>query len=172
MTTPTLSELADIGAKAAQVCLLDEGDGTSKIVVRADHSCYTADAQAREAFAKAVLDAVGYKFPVDPEREAFERWLARQGADNKPDLFSVWQAGKASHTTTEPAKQPETFDALGHTWFKHTPGDPMPVDGEAVVQLLTSVGGLSRSWGTISVAKKIGWDASNIVGWRYTNADS
>lgn len=100
MNTPTLSQLADIGAKAAQVCLLDEGDDTSKIVVRADHSCYTADAQAREAFAKAVLDAVGYKFPVDPEREAFDAWLKEQGGtdfiDMKESMFLSWKAGRAA----------------------------------------------------------------------------
>lgn len=96
MNTPTLSQLADIGYKAAQVCLLDEGDDTSKIVVRADHSCYTADAQAREAFAKAVLDAVGYKLPVDPEREAFDAWVTSVGWDLRDSPFEAWKAGRAA----------------------------------------------------------------------------
>jgi hypothetical protein len=124
-----------------------------------------------------VLDAVGYKLPVDPEREAFDAWMKEH---ESVDLtyFEAWKAGRAAvlaeqvnHEVVMPhpdsAKpQPETFEAHGLTWIKHTPGDPMPCDGDAIVQLLTNAGGMSRSWGTICVANAIGWDASNIMGWR------
>ncbi len=32
---------------------------------------------------------------------------------------------------------PETFEAHGHTWTKHTPGDPMPCDGDTMVIALS-----------------------------------
>jgi hypothetical protein len=170
MSTPTLSQLADIGAAAAF-----QYRRTSILEVHAADPCYAEDAPAREAFAKAVLDAVGYKLPVDPEREAFERWLARQGEGNKPDLFTVWQAGKASTTTTEPPK-PETFEAHGLTWFKHKPGDPMPCDGDVEIETLLAgeVGG--RYKGCVENAKCWDWKTDGgstaIVGWRYANADA
>jgi hypothetical protein len=145
MSTPTLSQLADIGAAAAYNAI----DGTHVCMLDTMMTCYSDHRPAREAFAKAVLDAVGYKFPVDPEREAFERWLARQGEDNKPDLFTVWQAGKASTTTTEPP-QPETFEAHDLTWSKHTPGDPTPLDRRPAIRcfldLPTAAGIMRSAW--------------------------
>lgn len=180
MTTPTLSELADIGAKAAQVCLLDEGDDTSKIVVRANHSCYTADTQAREAFAKAVLDAVGYKLPVDPEREAFDVWVAGlPGAVLEPyreQMFEAWKAGRAARdkeVMLDKQPNPETFEAHGHTWFKHTPGDPMPCDGNRKVNWLLSGEtdeGKYLHWSKL--AKDVKWRDSRfgVIGWRYADS--
>ena len=103
MNTPTLKELADIGSKAA---FLDTAGA-----VKLHQDC-------REAFTKAVLDAVGYKFPVDPEREAFDAWLKEQGGtdfiDMKESMFLSWKAGreelrkevcsdKCENTKTEPA---------------------------------------------------------------------
>lgn len=264
MNTPTLSQLADIGAKAAQVCLLDEGDDTSKIVVRADHSCYTADAQAREAFAKAVLDAVGYKFPVDPEREAFDAWVKEATClEGENRLFEAWKAGRAArdkeleiqdarseqehaaeiaddgppwiewkggkcpipdtvkrwvyrtqdgfeceqpatpsmydvgweHVDGRPenritayrvldwgtAKQPATFEAHGHTWFKHTPGDPMPVAEDTKVDVIMreeKAGAHFRSqplparlhrWNTAE-EEELNTDGTDVVGWRYADS--
>lgn len=82
--THTLKELADIGSKAA--CLDTAG------AVKLHQNC-------REAFTKAVLDAVGYKFPVDPEREAFDAWVAEHGDGFMPcgstdKAFVVWKAGR------------------------------------------------------------------------------
>ncbi len=65
MNTLTLKELADIGSKAA--CLDTAG------AVKLHQKC-------REAFAKAVLDAVGYKLPVDPDDAFFQVWKAGRAA--------------------------------------------------------------------------------------------
>ena len=169
MTSPTLSQLADIGAKAAFDC--GSSIDPAFVAVSATHILYRGDTKAREAFVKAVLDAVGYKFPVDPEREAFERWLARQGDDNKPDLFTVWQAGKASHTTTEPAKPaPATFEAHGFTWFKHTPGDPCPVADDVLVHITISNGSASGNPNVAKIytwGKMTGFKEAEIIGWRH-----
>lgn len=99
MNTPTLSQLADIGAKAAYQELLDD----EAMIVAAVHPSYKDEAKAREAFAKAVLDAVGYKLPVDPEREAFDAWYqVAQIPQGETQAFAAWKAGRAAL-----AKQPE-----------------------------------------------------------------
>lgn len=106
----TLKELADIGAKAA--CFAEKESKCTwfhAITVDASKPLYEETSVNREAFTKAVLDAVGYEFPKDEEREAFERWVADYG-DNKPDLFSVWSAGReelrrAQMTAKEPGEK-------------------------------------------------------------------
>lgn len=71
---------------------------------------------------------------------------------------------------------PTTFEAHGQIWTKHTPGDPMPCDGEAKVEYL-SYG--EQELGepfepNISTAYNIRWGDHNVmprsqqvVGWRY-----
>ena len=86
----TLKELASIGSKAAYLKI--EGVNMSLIEDNLHQP-------AREAFTKAVLDAIGYEFPKDEEREAFERWLSEQGDGFHPcgdadKAFTVWQAGR------------------------------------------------------------------------------
>lgn len=170
MSTPTLSQLADIGAKAAQRI----HSCRSYVSVNPELGSYVTDIEGREAFAKAVLDAVGYKLPVDPEREAFDAWItANPSRSSNDDLFDAWKAGRAARLS-KPA--PETFEAHGLTWFKHTPGDPMPCDGDAVVDVLwrnelppykmTTVahdGDTARNWDW-SMTKS---GHEDVVGWRY-----
>jgi len=179
MNTPTLSQLADIGAAAAYGAI----DGTLLVVLHA-HSTYEEHRPAREAFVRAVLDAVGYKFPVDPEREAFEKWAAGLVLPDKPGAFEAWKAGRAAMLasqvehevvmphpdSTKPA--PKTFEARGLTWFKHTPGDPCPCDGDARVDVLEKVEAEGSGYMAISrEARHWRWDKqstrSDVVGWRY-----
>jgi hypothetical protein len=78
----TLKELADIGLNAA--CQFEPN---SKFLLSFQNY--------REAFAKAVLDAIGYEFPKDEEREAFEKWLEHHPMrSSNDDLFEAWQAGR------------------------------------------------------------------------------
>lgn len=123
----------------------------------------------REAI-KAVLDAIGYQFPIDPEREAYEKWLSDKQA--KPEPYDAWKAGREElRKQSGPANgsdTPETFEAHGHTWFKHTPGDPMPCEGGRRVFLLF------RDEEVMPVLNSIyvGWTrnegkSSDIIGWRY-----
>lgn len=67
--------------------------------------------------------------------------------------------------------EPETFEAHGKTWTRHTPGDPMPTKGgSAFVQLLLSDGSIGKTdradlciWNT-----KPG-PSDQIIGWRYAD---
>ncbi len=69
------------------------------------------------------------------------------------------------NTPTKP-----TFRAHGKDWFPHTPGDPMPCDGESKPTVLFADGGTSIG---ATLAKDWQWndahEGSNIVGWRYAD---
>lgn len=87
----TLKELSDIGAKAANSKLPTARYQMTVGLV----STYPDHTEAREAFTKAVLDAIGYEFPKDEEREAFERWLeANPKRSSNDDLLDAWKAGR------------------------------------------------------------------------------
>ena len=77
----TLKELADIGLNAA--CQFEPN---SKFPLSFQNY--------REAFAKAVLDAIGYEFPKDEEREAFEKWRAGLVLHPEESAFEAWKAGR------------------------------------------------------------------------------
>lgn len=79
----TLKELADIGLNAA--CQFEPN---SKFPLSFQNY--------REAFTKAILDAIGYEFPKDEEREAFHAWCSsvRLEKSDYDDLFEAWKAGR------------------------------------------------------------------------------
>lgn len=57
-----------------------------------------------------------------------------------------------------------TFEAHGHTWTRHTPGDPMPCDGDRVVVLLFQSGRQSVA----APASVWAWgDTFHDKGWRF-----
>lgn len=67
-----------------------------------------------------------------------------------------------------PIFTPETFDAHGHTWTRHTPGDPCPVGPSTLVWTLDDKGAIGPF-----TADSFSWHAnrylahgSNIIGWR------
>ena len=175
MNTPTLSQLAGIVAKAA----FDARTAIGPISHDPRSSLWDKVDRVNEAIAKAVLDAVGYEFPVDPEREAFDAWVtANPSRSSNDDLFEAWNAGRAARdkeTTLDKQPAPETFEAHGLTWFKHTPGDPMPCDGASRVLTYLRNGATDIS-SVGSKARLLDWSAfmprTAIVGWRYATADA
>ena len=63
-----------------------------------------------------------------------------------------------------------TFEAHGKTWTRHKPGDPMPCDGEAIVDILLRDNTLDSTL----KAKNRWWDtgltsSAQIIGWRYAD---
>ena len=64
------------------------------------------------------------------------------------------------------------FEANGHTWFKHVPGDPRPCDGGASVYLLLTTPGMTvKSSDLPCGARCIEWRSSTrIVGWRFADS--
>lgn len=65
--------------------------------------------------------------------------------------------------------EPSTLEAHGKTWTKHKAGDPMPCDGEAMVEVL--LGG--EILGRRAIAKVLRWESytpsADIIGWRYAD---
>jgi hypothetical protein len=89
----TLKELADIGAKAS----LQHITGTYAAMAVSDRSsAWERERPAREAFTKAILDAIGYELPKDEEREAFHAWCGSGMLEKSDydDLFEAWKAGR------------------------------------------------------------------------------
>lgn len=82
--TYTLKELADIGLNAA--CQFEP------------NSQFPLSFQNyREAFTKAILEAIGYELPKDEEREAFAQWWETSKLYtfcNADDAFKAWKAGR------------------------------------------------------------------------------
>ena len=74
----TLKELADMFAYKRRGALAD-GQSIGR---------------ARELALKHVLNAIGYEFPKDEEREAFERWQKSHTVDPNDAFFDVWKAGR------------------------------------------------------------------------------
>lgn len=170
----TLKHLADLGAEAA-LEVQEDRLGASMLnlsPVGPQAIYYEQDRPAREAFVKAVLDAIGYQFPVDPEREAYDKWFSSHPS---PEPFDAWKAGREElRKQSGPANgsdTPETFEAHGHIWFKHKPGDPAPVEGHVKVRILLR-GGEYTPKGVSLTAGTLDWGveedpSADTIGWRY-----
>jgi hypothetical protein len=145
-TTPhTLSLLANIGAAAA---FFDPSlKGSWHLTVFSSSEYWEQEQPAREAFAKAVLDAVGYKFPVDPEREAFNAWYssAQMASAGTSELaFQAWKTGREELRKVYEAKSQSALDEIipqtakqpeNDGWIDWPGGMFSPVDRNVTVQV-------------------------------------
>jgi uncharacterized protein YodC (DUF2158 family) len=87
------------------------------------------------------------------------------GSNAKPeweDLPLPTYEGKPHEYRIKP--EPETFEAHGKTWTRHTPGAPMPCDGEAFVDCFCEGGGTLLA----TRAKLWSW-SGDLIGWRYAD---
>ena len=110
--TYTLKELVDIGAKAGYTWERDW------------------NTSPHEAFTKAILDAIGYEFPKDEEREAFDDWWKanRIAYCNEEHAFQLWKAGRKELLKTQAlAKEPDT--KTEPPWIPWPGGDKSPITG-------------------------------------------
>ncbi len=71
--------------------------------------------------------------------------------------------------------EPKTFTAHGHTWFRHTPGDPMPCDGGRITECLWRAELEGTYLAQAFEAREWNWGADpaipdhHIIGWRYAD---
>lgn len=130
-------------------------------------------ATAVEAELEVVHDG-GEVFLIDPYFALKAAHAAGKVIEVAEKRFGGWSPVKENHNWTFPVEEyrikPETtFEAHGQTWTKHTPGDPMPCDGEALVFVTSDNPDVLRCaskardwhWGTKTEAK--------ITGWRYAD---
>lgn len=144
----TLKELADIGAKAANSCL---PEGVRMCVLSGSPPHHVV---ARQAFTKAILDTIGYEFPVDAEREAFAKWWATSNLQtfcNAEDAFKAWKAGREELRKEVCSDQCEDNSAMffvGGTWIPWYGGDKSPIVGEQTRYEVECRSGARNIWNT------------------------
>ena len=102
--------------------------------------------------------------PVAIVRQALRHYQLAGAEVNNPAL------PVPSVTPVNPA--PETFEAHGHTWTRHTPGDPCPVPANAMVEVLLRCELNGRQWPECRPAGEYDWTTDDgewwdIIGWRY-----
>lgn len=114
----TLKELADIGLSAA--CQFEPN---SKFPLSFQNY--------REAFVKAILDAIGYELPKNAEREAFDAWCKANHKLATTDQFEAWKAGReelrkgdCSDQCEDPKTEPEWWEP---EWISWNGGDKSPI---------------------------------------------
>jgi len=132
---------------------------------------WESEAPNRLSIAKAFLE----KLEADPFAElkkahaegrviqfkgAGERWIDLVMGANDP-LF-------AAHPTDSYRIKPEpdTFDAHGKTWTKHTPGVRGICDKTVKVDIIYDDQSTDEAWR----AKIVDWTCKQIIGWRYADA--
>jgi len=101
-------------------------------------------------------EAIDVAFHESSGDDGFWIGIARAFLDNLPKI----------HTPAE-KPEPETFEAHGKTWTRYTPGDPMPCDGEAMVEVCIGEDLRKRP-----ADKAINWNWEKwtpVRGWRYAD---
>lgn len=86
----------------------------------------------RDAGIKAVLDFIGYEFPKNEEREAFDAWWQTSNSQtfcDAEEAFKAWKAGREELLKTQAlAKEPNT--KTEPAWIPWSGGDKSPIVGE------------------------------------------
>jgi uncharacterized protein YodC (DUF2158 family) len=90
------------------------------------------------------------------------------GSDARPDWEDIDDTQFGERPECYRIKpEPETFEAHGKTWTRYTPGDPMPCDGEAMVEVCIGEDLRKRP-----ADKAINWNWEKwtpVRGWRYAD---
>lgn len=100
---------------------------------------------ARQAFTKAILDAIGYEFPKDAEREAFDAWCNANHKLATTDQFEAWKAGREELLKTQAlAKEPDT--KTEPAWIPWHGGFKSPIPGKQARYEVECRGGAKSIW--------------------------
>lgn len=113
-------------------------------------------AGARELALKHILDAIGYEFPKDAEREAFDAWWKanRIAFCNEEHAFQLWKAGreelrqainKPSYSTPEQIDESiQNLTTKEPAWIPWGGGDKSPIPGKQTKFEVEFRGGVRR----------------------------
>ena len=153
----TLKELADIGLSAA--CQFEPN---SKFPLSFQNY--------REAFVKAILDAIGYKFPKDEERKAFDAWCNANHKLSTTDKFEAWKAGREELLKTQAlAKEPDT--KTEQAWIPWYGGDKSPIVGEQTRYEVECRSGARNIWNTNFLRWSHDGSLGDIIAYRILDSD-
>ena len=106
-----------------------------------------------------------------------EFWHSGKGPWTKTETLELWNMPGcpiASASFPFRTTRPLLFTHEGHEWTWHRAGDPMPCDGEQMVNYLMKVDWPSAAWIAVT-ANSLVWGNSQdprheIIGWRYADA--
>lgn len=111
--------------------------------------------------------------PADPYAELKAAHAAGKIIEQIGHGSSDWFGCGSSISWSRPPEcyrtqpEPETFEAHGKTWTRHTPGDPMPCDGEVKIYCIGNMKGVTHE------AYPANWwnwsEQSCVIGWRYAD---
>lgn len=123
----TLKELADIAKNAAEKANKESQEVQwGAVMAKADRPGFIWSETVR-----AILDAIGYEFPKDAEREAFDAWCNANHKLATTDQFEAWKAGReelrkkvCSDKCEETKTEPEWWEP---EWISWNGGDKSPI---------------------------------------------
>ena len=120
----TLKELADIAKNAAEKANKESQEVQwGAVMAKADRPGFIWSEIVR-----AILDAIGYEFPKDEEREAFDAWCNANHKLATTDQFEAWKAGREELLKTQAlAKEPDT--KTEPAWIPWHGGSKSPITG-------------------------------------------
>ena len=132
----TLKELADIAKNAAEKANKESQEVQwGAVMAKADRPGFIWSETVR-----AILDAIGYEFPKDEEREAFDVWCNANHKLATTDQFEAWKAGreelrrainKPSYSTPEQIdKSIQNLTTKEPAWIPWDGGDKSPIPGK------------------------------------------
>lgn len=120
---------------------------------------------------------LGFRPLIGEERWLFDRYSTRHIAGGKRPLLYGERGiagGMLYPVTSKPLPPPavETFEAHGHIWYKHTPGDECPVEPDVAVDVLWSEQmSHSRHIEGVYIAKYQNWsemtNGESVIGYRF-----
>lgn len=141
-------------------------------------TAYKAEASARLDLIKSALAALPelaeLAEPADPYAELKAAHAAGRIIEQIGHGSSDWFGCGSPIAWSRPPEcyrikpEPETFEAHGKVWTRHTPGDAMPCDGSSAVMALLGDG-------TFCTQQAEDWNWNNrhsafdIIGWRYAD---
>lgn len=105
----TLRELADIAKNAAKEANEESRESQWGVVM----SVSERPAFILTRVVKAILDVIGYEFPKDEEREAFDAWYenAQISKSHNIQAFEIWKAGREELRRSQMmAKEPPVME--------------------------------------------------------------
>lgn len=146
--------------------------------------CYTASQESWVThFADIFLPEASHTaVEADPYAELKAAHAAGKVIQCKLDVADdFWEDIKDPQWGAKPHEyrikpEPKTFEAHGKTWTRHTPGDPCPVEGHVLLNVLwrwelqeSSISFSEERADTIEWGKKEDARYAEVIGWRYAD---
>ena len=120
---------------------------------------------ARQAFTKAILDAIGYEFPKNKEREAFDAWCNANHKLATTDQFEAWKAGREELLKTQ-ALAKESDTKTEPAWIPWPGGDKSPIVREQTKFEVEFRGGVRRILSQSALCWRHTGTAGDIIAYR------